>query len=240
MSKKPKPKAKVQRSKAKDQKPNTKDEIVAILLAAGQSRRMGAFKPLLPFGNTTVVRSCIDNLRAAGIQHIIVVAGHRASELKASLADLSFLQFAINPDPESEMSASIVCGVHGLPATAEAVLIALTDQPAIPPAVVQTIIDAWQEGAKLIIPQFNERGGHPVLIDLQFRDQLLTLDPKKGLRALFEAHRDEVQRLNVNNPYIARDLDTWDDYLALHEEMFGALPNSWTADQKPGSLSRTN
>src|SRR5688572_16657334 len=87
-----------------------KTDIVAILLAAGQSRRMGAFKPLLPFGNTTVVRSCINNLRAGGVQNIVVVTGHRAAELKASLADLSLLQFVVNPDPESEMSASIAFG----------------------------------------------------------------------------------------------------------------------------------
>ena len=201
---------------------------------------MGAFKPLLPFGNTTVIRSCINYLRAGGVRNVVVVTGHRAAELKASLAYLSSLQFVINPDPESEMSASIACGVRALPTSTKAVLIALSDQPAIPATVVQSIIESWRKGAKLIIPQFNERGGHPVLIDLEFREQLLTLDPEKGLRGLFEAHRSEVQRLNVNNPYIARDLDTWDDYLALHEEMFGAPPDSWTADQQPGSPSRTN
>lgn len=201
---------------------------------------MGAFKPLLPFGNTTVIRSCIDNIQAGGVPTIVVVTGHRSAELKASLADLGSLQFVINPDQESEMSASIGCGVRGLPTDTKAVLIALTDQPAISPAVVQDMIEAWRGGSKLIIPEFHERGGHPVLIDLEFREQLLSLDPEQGLRAFFNAHKNEVQRLKVNNPYIARDLDTWDDYLAMHEEVFGTLPNSWTADQKPGSRSRTN
>lgn len=201
---------------------------------------MGAFKPLLPFGNTTVIRSCLNNLSAGGVRNIVVVTGHRGAELQASLADLDFVQCVTNPDPESEMSASIVFGVRALPAATKAVLIALTDQPAIPPAVVQNVIDAWRGGAKLIIPEFHKRGGHPVLIDLEFREQLLVLNPQRGLRALFDTHRNEVQRLNVNNPYIARDIDTWDDYRALHEEVFGALPNSWTADQKPGFQSQTN
>ena len=217
-------------TKTQDLKPKTGD-IAALLLAAGQSRRMGAFKPLLPFGKTTVIRSCIDNLRAGGVQDIIVVAGHRAGELKAGLVELDAIHFVLNPDPQSEMSASIACGVGALPASAKAVLIALGDQPAIPPGIISSLINQWRAGAKLIIPQFKERGGHPVLVDLELRDQLLTLDPQRGLRSLFDARRDQVQRLKVDSPYIARDLDTWDDYAALHEEVFGAPPISLDPDQ---------
>jgi molybdenum cofactor cytidylyltransferase len=217
-------------TKTQDQRPKTND-VVAILLAAGHSHRMGAFKPLLPFGKTTVIGSCVDNLRAGGVQDIIVVAGHRASDLKASLVELEEIHFVLNPDPQSEMSASIACGVRTLPATTRAVLIALADQPAIPPGIISSLINQWRAGAKLIIPQFKERGGHPVLVDLEFRDQLLTLDPQRGLKALFDAHRDQVQRLKVDSSYIARDLDTWDDYAALHEEVFGAPPISLDPDQ---------
>ena len=217
-------------SKTQDQKPKTGD-VVAILLAAGQSRRMGAFKPLLPFGKTTVIGSCISNLRSGGVPDVIVVAGHRADELKARLGDLASDHFVVNPDLQSEMSASIACGVRALPATARAVLVALTDQPAIPPAVIKNIIKAWRAGAKLIIPQFNERGGHPVLVDLEFRNQLLTLDSQRGLKALFDAHQSQVHRLEVDSSYSARDLDTWDDYAALHEEVFGAPPISLDPDE---------
>ena len=217
-------------SKTKDQKPKTGD-VVAILLAAGHSRRMGAFKPLLPFGKTTVIQSCLNNLRAGGVEGIVVVAGHRAAELKASLVAVESIYFVVNTDSQSEMSASIACGVQALPASARAVLIALTDQPAIPPLVIQSILGAWRGGSKLIIPQYNERGGHPVLVDLEFREQLLSLDPELGLKAFFDAHKDQVHRLKVDSSYIARDLDTWDDYAALHEEMFGAPPISLDPDK---------
>jgi CTP:molybdopterin cytidylyltransferase MocA len=192
---------------------------------------MGAFKPLLPFGKTTVIGSCLSNLRSGGVPDVIVVAGHRADELKASLGDLASDHFVVNPDLRSEMSASIACGVRALPATARAVLIALADQPAIPPAVIESIIKGWRAGAKLIITQFNERGGHPVLVDLEFRNQLLTLDSQRGLKALFDAHKSQVDRLKVDSSYIARDLDTWDDYVALHEEVFGAPPISLDPDE---------
>lgn len=219
----PRPKTTAQKQKIGD--------VVAILLAAGRSRRMGAFKPLLSFGNTTVIHSCLNNLRAGGVPDVVVVAGYRAEEIEAKLVEIDLVQFIINPDPQSEMSASIACGVAVLPEDAKAVLIALTDQPAIPPAVIQSILKAWQAGAKLVIPEYNERGGHPVLVDLEFREQLLTLDPQRGLKAFFDAHKNQVQRLKVDSSYIARDMDTWDDYAALHEEMFGAPPISLDPDQ---------
>jgi molybdenum cofactor cytidylyltransferase len=200
--------------------------VAAILLAAGQSQRMGAFKPLLPFGETTVIRSCLSNLHAAGVTNVVVVLGHRADEVQESLKDLTYVRFAFNRDPESEMSTSIARGIEALPRAAKAVLIALTDQPAIPPAAIKSIIDAWLAGDRLVIPQFNERGGHPVLIDLSFRTQLLRIDPQRGLRGFFADQHSEVRRLIVNSPYIARDLDTWDDYRALYEELFGSLPRS--------------
>ena len=211
-------------TKTKDHRRKT-TSVVALLLAAGQSRRMGAFKPLLPFGQTTVIRNCLDNLHLADVANVIVVVAHRAAEVQASVTDLDYVRFAFNHDPKSEMSASIAAGISLVPDTAKAVLIALVDQPAIPAAVIQTVIDAWSAGAKLVVPQFNDKGGHPVLIDLSFREQLFQLDAKRGLKGFFDDHRNLVCRLTVNSSYIARDMDTWDDYRALHEEIFGTLPN---------------
>ena len=95
------------------------------------------------------------------------------------------------------------------------------DHPAVPATVVSTLIDAWTKGARLVIPTWQNRGGHPVLVDLSFKSELLNLSSSGGLRALFEAHLNEVQRIAVDSPFIARDMDTWDDYLTLHEEVTG-------------------
>jgi len=183
---------------------------------------MGTFKPLLPFGNTTVIRSCISNLREGGVQNIVVVVGHRADDVKNSLDDLP-VNFALNPDPESGMSASIACAVKEIPNATRAVLIALGDQPAMPPEVVRVVLKEWSLGAKLVKPTFAGRGGHPVLVDLQFRSELLNLGPG-GLRAFFEGSRGQLRTIAVDSPLIARDIDTWDDYRALHKEIFGRLP----------------
>jgi CTP:molybdopterin cytidylyltransferase MocA len=183
---------------------------------------MGAFKPLLPFGNETVIESCLDYLRDGGVDQIVVVLGHRADEIRVLLNDV---RIAINPDPNSEMGASISVGVRALAETATAVVIALVDHPAVPSTVVSTLIEEWQNGnAKIVIPTWQDRGGHPVLIDLSFRPELLALDQIGGLRSLLNNHRSEVKRIPVDSPFVARDMDTWDDYLALYEEAFGCPP----------------
>jgi len=197
-------------------------QVAAILLAAGRSTRMGAFKPLLPFGNKTVIECCIDYLRDGGVQEIVVVLGHRADDIRQRVSGT--VKFALNPDPDSAMGASIAAGVRALPETAQATLIALVDHPAVPPAVVSKLLDSWKRGARLIIPTWQGRGGHPVLVDLGFKAELLDLPESGGLRALFDAHRNELARIPVDSPFIARDMDTWDDYTSLHMEVTGRPP----------------
>ena len=202
------------------------EDVAAIVLAAGRSERMGAFKPLLPFGNSTVIESCIQSLLDGGVETLVVVLAQdlRAQELKHHLQNAQ-VTLAINPNQGSEMSDSIACGVNQLPASTRAVLVTPADHPAVPSAVVAQLIYEWQHGAVLVVPTFNMRGGHPVLIDISFRAELLKLDSRSGLKSLFEAHPDQVRRLAVNSNYIARDLDTWDDYRVLHEEVFGVSPS---------------
>jgi molybdenum cofactor cytidylyltransferase len=192
----------------------------AIILAAGQSRRMGAFKPLLPFGNKTVIECCIDYLRQGGVETIVVVLGHRAEEVRQTFKNLP-ITFALNPEPDSEMGASIAAGVRELPASAEATLIALSDHPAVSASVVSTLIERWKNGARLVVPTWQNRGGHPVLVDLSFKPELLNLSSTGGLKAFLAAHPQEVERVPVGSPFIARDMDTWDDYQALHREFTG-------------------
>jgi molybdenum cofactor cytidylyltransferase len=211
-------------TKTEDPGPKT-NEVAGIVLAAGRSERMGAFKPLLPFGPTTVVETCIENLRGGGVGTVIVVLGQgpRAKDLRQHLKNAR-VSFAINPDPQSQMSASIACGVRELPKAARAVIINPVDHAAVRGEVIELVISQWKKGARLVKPTWNDRGGHPVLVDLGFRDELLGLDPDGGLKAFFSIHQAQVKRVPVNSNYIARDMDTWDDYRALHQEVFGVPP----------------
>ncbi|HEY9283141.1 MAG TPA: nucleotidyltransferase family protein [Pyrinomonadaceae bacterium] len=198
--------------------------VAAVVLAAGRSRRMGAFKPLLPFGGKTVAESCVGSLSAAGVAEIVVVLGHRAGELRAALSHLP-VRFALNEAAGSEMGVSIARGVERVSAENSAVLITPVDYPAVPAGVVGELIGAHRrERARLVVPEWQGRGGHPVLVSLELREELSRLDEARGLRGLFDAHRDEVARLPVASPFVARDVDTWEDYRALHSEVFGVPP----------------
>lgn len=198
--------------------------VAAIVLAAGRSRRMGAFKPLLPFGEKTVIETCIDNLRGAGVGEIVVVLGHRAEELRARLSKLP-VRFAVNDEAESEMGASIARGVEQVSSGMRVLLVALADHPAVTSDVIKFLIGRRGEtGARFVVPAWRGRGGHPVLVDLAYREELSRLDAGRGLRGLFDSHADEVLRVEVGSPYVARDMDTWEDYRALHAEVFGVPP----------------
>jgi molybdenum cofactor cytidylyltransferase len=201
------------------------EKIAAVLLAAGRSRRMGAFKPLLPFGGVTVVEACVANLLEAGAREVVVVVGRRGEDVRAALARETSVSFAVNNEVGSEMGVSVARGVEAVSDEAGAVLVALADQPAVPPHAIESLIEARaRTGARLILPEWLGRGGHPVLIDLSLREELLSVVPARGLRSLFDAHRAEVLRVEADSPFVTRDMDTWDDYVTLHAEVFGVPP----------------
>lgn len=187
---------------------------------------MGAFKPLLPFGASTVIETCLDNLQAAGAETVIVVTGYRADELETHLGKRP-VTFARNTESGSEMSVSIARGVEKLPPETRAVLVMPADLPAAPVAVIRQIVEAWATAkARLVVPAYEGRGGHPVLASLDFRRDLLELEAQGGLRGFLQSRQEETRRLAVDSSYIRRDLDTWEDYCALHQEICGRPPPS--------------
>lgn len=183
---------------------------------------MGAFKPLLPFGNSTVIEMCLDHLGGAGAEQIVVVVGHRGDEIREHLKQRN-LTFAFNADADAPMSTSVARGVEQLDRVAACVLITPVDHPAVTTDTITQIIREWKAGHALVQPEHQGRGGHPVLIDLHYRAELQNLEPN-GLRAFFDNHRSAVRRLPVESPFVAQDMDTWDDYVALHEAVFGHKP----------------
>jgi molybdenum cofactor cytidylyltransferase len=192
--------------------------IAAILLAAGRSRRMGEFKPLLSIRSSTIIETCLDTIEAADVEQTVVVVGHRADEVRARLASRN-VTFAVNPDPDSGMGASIALGVQALDDAITAAFIALVDQPAIPASIYQLLLrERAETGARIVLPEFEGHRGHPVLVDLSFRNELLKLDEGEGLRGFLDQHASEVHRIRVDCPYVIRDLDTPEDYRQMLAE----------------------
>ncbi|MCS6804585.1 MAG: nucleotidyltransferase family protein [Acidobacteriota bacterium] len=189
--------------------------ITAILLAAGESRRMGQLKQLLPFGSKTVIETCLDALLASKADHVMVVLGHRADEIGQRLESLPVTR-VINPDYRQGMSSSVKAGVRRLPPETQAVMIALVDQPLVPSSIMDEIMDAYRSAdKKIVVPEFQGRSGHPIVIDLAYRDEILAVNPQAGLRELIYRHWDDVLKLPVQTEAVIDNMNTWDDYQRL-------------------------
>jgi molybdenum cofactor cytidylyltransferase len=189
--------------------------IWAVILAAGESRRMGTQKLLLPFGETTVVEAVVRTALASGVDRAVVVLGADREAIRARLEPRG-VDFAVNERFADGMLTSIQAGFRALPPEAEAAVIMLGDQPFLPPSVVDTVIQGLRESGKgIVIPVFRGRRGHPVLVDLKYRAGVLSLDPADGLRRLLRGHADDVAEVEVEDPNILRDLDTPEDYSGL-------------------------
>lgn len=183
---------------------------------------MGRFKLTLPWGTTTVIGQVAATLEAGGVSRIVVVTGHRADEVRASL-NSSMVHFTFNPCyATGEMVSSIQVGLRVLHPTPDqaadpprlppAALLCLGDQPQMEVSTVRAVLaagaaDDWQ---RIIIPSCCARAGHPILLPAWLWPEILA--GASTLRDVMVAHRAQTRYLVVDTPSILADLDTPEDY----------------------------
>jgi len=186
--------------------------IRAVILAAGKSERMGTAKLLLPWGDLTVIETVVRAALDSRAAEVAVVLGSGAAGIWKEIEAYP-VQAVRNPDYESGMLSSVQRGFRGLPDGVRAVLVLLGDQPFITAALIDRLIGAFNGSGKgIVLPAHEGRRGHPILIDRKYRDEVMALDPKIGLRELLIRHPDDVFALNVEDPGVGLDLDTPEDY----------------------------
>lgn len=188
-------------------------EIWAVILAAGESKRMGTPKMLLPFNGSTMIESVIDNVTRSNVDKTLVVLGAERDSLK-QLSGILPAVCCYNDEYKQGMLSSVICGFRNIPAGTRAVMVFQGDQPLIKPFVINSVIHAYISSDKgIIIPVYNNRRGHPVLIDYKYRDEIVKLSRDKGLRSLAYKFPDDVLEVLTDAPGILRDFDTYDQYL---------------------------
>lgn len=186
--------------------------IWAVILAAGESRRMGTQKLLLAFGETTVVGAVVGTALASRVDRVLVVLGADKDDVREEIEPLG-INFVVNENFAEGMLSSVQAGFRALPADAEAAVVMLGDQPFLPARVVDAVVEAFRQSGKgIVVPAFQGRRGHPVLVDLKYRDAVLALDPTDGLRRLMHAHPEDIFEAEVEDANILRDMDVPEDY----------------------------
>jgi molybdenum cofactor cytidylyltransferase len=191
--------------------------ISAVVLAAGQSRRMGQAKMILPWGSTTVIGQVVQTLAQAGLEEIVVVTGGNRQEVEAALVGLP-ARTVFNPEyAAGEMLSSLQAGLGALAPQAQAVLIALGDQPQMQVEVAQAVLAAYQSSrAWVVAPSHQMRRGHPWILARPLWAEALALRPPQTLRHLLKAHAGQTAYVAVETDSILLDLDTPHDYEKFH------------------------
>jgi len=187
--------------------------IWAIVLAAGESRRMGSPKMMLPFNRTTVIGQVIENVLAAGKIDTLVITGAERDEIMKAINRYP-VQHSYNENYSSGMLSSVQCGFAFLPDDCHAALIMPGDQPMISTREITKVIEAWKASGKgIVMPAYDGKRGHPLVVDMKYRAEVLSLPEEEGLRALAARHPDDVLEAETDDPSVLRDIDTREDYL---------------------------
>lgn len=191
-------------------------KIAGVILAAGEGRRMGRTKQLLPFKGQTIIECVLDNVLESALDQVIVVLGHQC-ELLEPLLERKGVEMAHNHDYAAGQSTSVKAALRAIAGTVDAVLFLLADQPLISPEIINAVLDAFRSspGRPIVFPVFDHQRGNPVLFSRSTFSRLELLSGDQGARPLFEEYAGQALAVPVNDPAILFDVDTEEDYRAL-------------------------
>mgnify|MGYP000894668924 CR=1 FL=1 len=191
-------------------------KIGALVLAAGQSRRMGGpNKLLLAFDGAPLVRRAVEAVLGSQAAACVVVTGHQREGVEGALSGLG-AELVHNPDFADGLSTSLKRGIAALPPDLDGVLVVLGDMPAVDARVLDRLIAAFDplEGRALCVPTWNGKRGNPVLIARRFFAELQALSGDVGARGLLSEHAEAVAEVPMADDGVLRDLDTPADWQA--------------------------
>jgi len=191
-----------------------------IVLAAGESRRMGRPKALLPWHGSTFIEMVVTRLAEADLDPILVVIGAHAALTRSSVS-LTRAQWIDNPDWPTGQAGSLRLAVSHLPADVTAAVVALVDQPQTDGTLVRRLVSIRaQSGAPVVRPVWNGRGGHPLLLGSEIFSRIKAAEPTETLFEILQAFRSDRVDVPVEDDSILIDFDTPED-LVRNSTRFG-------------------
>lgn len=188
----------------------TERRIAALILAAGESRRMGAANKLLSaYKGKAVLLHVLDAVTSVELSQTLLVTGHESHSIREFVGE-GRIGFVDAPDYAGGISASIRAGIRALDASIDAVLICLGDMPDVHSADLAEIADAFRDSRSdpIVVPMHAGRRGNPVLWPRRHFAALADLEGDRGARHLLDEFASEVVRVSVDHPGVLRDIDT--------------------------------
>ncbi len=186
--------------------------IWAMILAAGESKRMGKPKLLLPYGEKTIIETIVETVVSSKVENTLVILGSDREKIEKKIKNYP-VKIVYNPDFRSGMLSSVQCGFKALPEETRAVLVVLGDQPKISTTIINKLIDAYRSSGKgIVLPAYKSERGHPVLIDVKYGEEVENLSPEIGLRGTVYNHPEDILEVDVETPSIFQDIDDESDY----------------------------
>jgi molybdenum cofactor cytidylyltransferase len=184
--------------------------ISAVILSAGESSRMGRPKALLPIDGQTFIDKIVRVLKQTSVAKVMVVLGHDAEEMRRRTEHLP-VEILINPDYKLGQLSSLQVAVRLLQkdADCDGMLVHLVDHPYIDAKLVESMIERFQAGGKLIIvPRYGGKRGHPVIFSRKLFSELLAAPMDQGAKAVVNAHRDDTLEIDTEEFGVTVDIDT--------------------------------
>ena len=196
----------------------SKTPITAFILAAGKSRRFGQPKVLQSFAGIPFLTRIRQNLMQIGIDRPFLILGYQARELIPLVPEKDSFEIIINPRFESGMFTSVQSALRALPDSVFGTLLCLIDQPHILPQTYHRLMQsAIKNPHNIIIPTFNQRGGHPIYLPASLFEIILRANPQSTLKDILTAHRSLILRIETDDPGIREDIDTPEDLVRLEK-----------------------
>jgi len=188
--------------------------ISAIVLAAGESKRMGQNKLLLPWQGKTILEGVLDALLNSQVEEVILVLGHEAERIREKVPAQK-IKIVSNSDYKKGMSTSIRQGLMALDESAKAFIIVLGDQPGISREIFNRLIREFQQNyphKNIVVPSYRGTRGHPVLFSTKYMKEALQLQGDVGCRQILADHPEDILTVQVNTEAVLFDIDTPEEY----------------------------
>ena len=181
--------------------------ISAILLAAGESKRMnGENKLLKKIDGLPLINHSVNNILDSSIDELIIVTGYQCEILKNTVGKNDKIRFVFNNHFKTGMASSIKIGLNNLSGKTEGFFICLADMPMVNVKIYNQLVKNIKT-KKIIVPTYKKQRGNPVLFSISMKDKVMDIDGDNGAKKILEKNKDEILNLEINNEGILKNFN---------------------------------